>query len=117
MWKNEDFTLTEKNSSNQQFGISLVKPLLSRKFCQKCVRVNFRNFHTVYLISRNFFLQILFLADWWSNSEIRIHASKEILEDMDKNSAIVLMNHHYELDWCFGWMVADRFKVLGKFGV
>ena len=30
------------------FVISLVlKPLLSRKFCQKCVRVNFRNFHTV----------------------------------------------------------------------
>ena len=36
---------------------------------------------------------------------------------MDKNSAIVLMNHHYELDWCFGWMVADRFKVLGTHSV
>ena len=27
--------------------ISLVKPLLWQNFCQKCVRVNFRNFHTV----------------------------------------------------------------------
>ena len=27
--------------------ISLVKPSLWRNFCQKCVRVNFRNFHTV----------------------------------------------------------------------
>ena len=26
--------------------ISLVKPLLSRNFCQKCVRVNFRIFHS-----------------------------------------------------------------------
>ena len=26
---------------------SLVKTLISRNFCQKCVRVNFRNFHTV----------------------------------------------------------------------
>ena len=28
--------------------ISLVKPSLSRNFCQKRVRANFRNFHTVY---------------------------------------------------------------------
>ena len=27
--------------------ISLVKPLISRNFCQKSLRVNFRNFHTV----------------------------------------------------------------------
>ena len=27
----------------------LVKPFLSRNFCQKTVRVNFRNFHTVYV--------------------------------------------------------------------
>ena len=24
------------------------------------------------------------------------------------------MNHHFELDWMFGWMVADRFGVLGN---
>ena len=29
--------------------ISLVKSLLSQSFCQKCVRVNFCIFHTVYL--------------------------------------------------------------------
>ena len=48
MWKNEKFTLTEKIIRQINYlVISLVKPLLSRKFCQKCVRVNFRNFHTV----------------------------------------------------------------------
>ena len=30
--------------------ISLVKPLLSRIFCQKGVRINFRNFHTVQFV-------------------------------------------------------------------
>ena len=30
-------------------NFSLVKPLLSRNFCQKCVRVNLRNFHIVQL--------------------------------------------------------------------
>ena len=40
------------------------------------------------------FFQLLFLADWWSSSEIRIHAPEDILEDMDHVSAVVLMNHH-----------------------
>jgi len=60
------------------------------------------------------YAQLLFLADWWSSSEIRIHAPKEILEDMSHVSAVVLMNHHIELDWLFGWMVADRCSVLGN---
>ena len=34
-------------SSNQLISDSLVKSLLSRDFCQKCVWVNFRNFHSV----------------------------------------------------------------------
>ena len=54
------------------------------------------------------------MTDWWSNSEIRIHADPDIIEGMSKRSAIVLMNHHIELDWLFGWMVADRSKVLGN---
>ena len=32
----------------------LVKPLLSRNFCQKCVRENSRNFHTVSLKQKTF---------------------------------------------------------------
>jgi len=48
VWKNEKFTLIKKNFRQiNSLVISLVKPLLSRNFCQKCVRVNFRNFHTV----------------------------------------------------------------------
>ena len=42
--ENEKFTLTQKIF--RQIN-SLVKPLLSRNFCQKCVRENSRNFHTV----------------------------------------------------------------------
>jgi len=68
------------------------------------------NYYLVWMI----YAQLLFLADWWSSSEIRIHAPKEILEDMSHVSAVVLMNHHIELDWLFGWMVADRCSVLGN---
>ena len=50
MWKNEKFTLTKKIFRQiNYFAISLVNALLSRNFCQKSVRVNFCNFHTVYL--------------------------------------------------------------------
>ena len=33
---------------------------------------------------------------------------------MGKEHAVILMNHHYELDWLFGWMVADRQGILGN---
>ena len=44
VWKNEKFSFTEKifRQSN-----SLVNTLISRNFCQKSVRENSRNFHTV----------------------------------------------------------------------
>ena len=45
VWKNDKFTFTEIN----HLVISLVKPLLSRNFCQKYVRVIFRNFYTAVL--------------------------------------------------------------------
>ena len=48
VWKNEKFSLTkEKFRQINSLVIYLVKPLLSRNFCQKYVRENFRNFHTV----------------------------------------------------------------------
>ena len=38
-------TLTENISSNYIFVTSIVKTLLSRNFCQKCLRLNHSNFH------------------------------------------------------------------------
>ena len=47
VWKNEKFTLTQNFSRQINYlVILLVKPLLSRNFCQKRVSFNFRNFHT-----------------------------------------------------------------------
>ena len=48
MWKNEEFTAMQ--NIFRQINLeqsSLVKKLLSRKFCDKMVTVKFRNFHTV----------------------------------------------------------------------
>ena len=42
LWKNEKFTLTKKFLPSKQL-IYLVNALLSRNFCQKSVRVDFRD--------------------------------------------------------------------------
>ena len=60
-----------------------------------------------------FYEKILFLADWWSDSEVRMYVDPKDLDEMNAHNALVVMNHHYELDWCFGWMIADRVGVLG----
>ena len=55
LWKLRKFTLTEKIFRQITYlVISLVKLLLSQHFCQKSVRVDFRNFHTVvYTVWKN----------------------------------------------------------------
>ena len=74
--ENERFTLTEKIFRQINYlVILLVKPLLSRNFCQKRVRVNFRNFHTVScgtVLSSSFLLEKIF-------REIVILTSKTLL--------------------------------------
>ena len=56
VWKNEEFSLTKEIFRQiKSLIISLVKPLFSRNFCQKCVRLNRSNFHTAVHISVNFY--------------------------------------------------------------
>ena len=48
VWKNEKFGLTKKIFRQiNSLVICLVKPLLSRNFCWKSVKLKFHNFHTV----------------------------------------------------------------------
>ena len=59
--KNEKCSLTKKIFRQCQINslvTYLVKSLLSRNFCQKCVRENSRNFHTVLWKLRNFTVTI-----------------------------------------------------------
>jgi len=68
------------------------------------------NFYFIYFI----YGQLLFLADWWSGSKLVFHTAPEVVKEMGQDHAIILMNHHYELDWLYGWMVGDRCGVLGN---
>jgi len=60
----------------------------------------------------------LFIAEWWSGSRIRIYCDQEMLRRMEakdaEENALIVMNHHYELDWLYCWMVGDRMGILGN---
>ena len=36
------------------------------------------------------------------------------MSGLGNEHSVILMNHHYELDWLYGWMVADRSGLLGN---
>jgi lysophosphatidic acid acyltransferase/lysophosphatidylinositol acyltransferase len=60
----------------------------------------------------------LFIAEWWSGSRMRIYSDQEMLTRMEakdaQENALIVMNHHYELDWLYCWMVGDRMGILGN---
>jgi len=68
------------------------------------------NYYLIYAI----YGQLLFLADWWSKSRVTYYCEKEVFEKLGDEHAVILMNHHYELDWLYGWMVGDRAGILGN---
>ena len=39
---------------------------------------------------------------------------QDVLESLGKDHGLILMNHHHELDWLYGWMVGDRARLLGN---
>ena len=68
------------------------------------------NYYCIYII----YGQLLFLADWWSGSRLLYYCDEHLLASTGTESALCIMNHHYELDWLYGWMVGDRAGVLGN---
>lgn len=68
------------------------------------------NYYLVYTV----YAQLLFLADWWGASTLNIFCAPEVFTELSNEHAVILMNHHYELDWLYGWMVGDRAQLLGN---
>ena len=45
----------------------------------------------------SFLFQLLFLVDWWSNSEMRMYVDPKVLEEIGSENAVIIANHHYGL--------------------
>merc|ERR1719318_1295612 len=65
-----------------------------------------------YFLIRGFYQQFFFLTDWWSGCRMKIYSDPEIqrkiMERKFDERALIVLNHHYELDFLFMWMLADR---------
>lgn len=58
--------------------------------------------------------EIVAISEWWSESKVRMFfADKDSLESHAKSHTLYIMNHRYELDWLYAWMVLDKFGGLG----
>ncbi|MEM7192769.1 MAG: 1-acyl-sn-glycerol-3-phosphate acyltransferase [Pseudomonadota bacterium] len=58
--------------------------------------------------------QLLFLGDWWSGSELRVFAPPEFEAAAGSEHALLVMNHHVEVDFLIGFMFGDRYSILGN---
>ncbi|XP_015789066.1 1-acyl-sn-glycerol-3-phosphate acyltransferase delta [Tetranychus urticae] len=59
--------------------------------------------------------QVVALAEYWAGCTLTVHfADKESANCLGTEHSIVLMNHKYEVDWLFSWILSDNFRILGS---
>ncbi|XP_015604950.1 1-acyl-sn-glycerol-3-phosphate acyltransferase gamma [Cephus cinctus] len=68
-----------------------------------------------YYLCYSFYSQLVFLAEWWSGTDVILYIDKTEFDKYFGNEhGYVLMNHSYEIDWLMGWMFCDRIRMLGN---
>lgn len=68
-----------------------------------------------YYLCYSFYSQIVFIADWWSNSKLYVYCDDDIRKKyLGKEHVLLLMNHTYDIDWLIGWMLCEKVGVLGN---
>lgn len=53
------------------------------------------------------------LAQWWAGSDFHLFCTDETKAALGHEHAISVMNHHYDIDWLFGWVFCQRTGLLG----
>lgn len=68
----------------------------------------------MFLILNVLFSELVFMAEWWSGTDVIIYIDKKDFEKYYGNEhGYLLMNHSYEIDWLIGWMFCERIRMLG----
>lgn len=70
--------------------------------------------HFMYYLCFALYSQLVFVAEWWSNSRIQVWLNDDVRKVIGKEHVLLIMNHTYEIDWLAGWMYADKCQVLGN---
>ncbi|XP_054161426.1 1-acyl-sn-glycerol-3-phosphate acyltransferase delta-like [Oppia nitens] len=88
-----------------QFSLYITVRYFDRKLYRRL------NYYLVYTMSS----QIVAISEWWSGSRLRMFfADEDSLRSHGKHHVLYVMNHRYELDWLYAWMVLDKFEILGN---
>eukprot|EP00250_Pteridium_aquilinum_P010497 c19430_g1_i1 orf=281-1426(+) len=58
--------------------------------------------------------ELVWLMDWWAGVQIRVYTDSESWSHFGKEHALVISNHRSDLDWLFGWVLAQRVGCLGS---
>lgn len=97
-----------------------VKPLnlwLYRKINYYCTFANWGRKFLFLLngssIAKLGFLELEFLAEWWSSSTCLVYTDDKTWAKMGSEHAILLLNHSYEVDWLFSWFMCEQIRTLG----
>ncbi|XP_061402383.1 LOW QUALITY PROTEIN: 1-acyl-sn-glycerol-3-phosphate acyltransferase delta-like [Musca vetustissima] len=69
----------------------------------------------MYYLCYSLYSQLIFVADWYSNSKVHVYMDAEDEKKYCGNEHVLLiMNHSYEIDWLAGWMFTEKARVLGN---
>ncbi|XP_077298137.1 1-acyl-sn-glycerol-3-phosphate acyltransferase gamma-like [Arctopsyche grandis] len=79
-------------------------------------RINKKLFRKInYYLAYTFYCQLVFLVEWWSQSEILAYIDKfEFDKYFGNEHGFALVNHHYEIDWLMCWKICDAIGNLGN---
>ncbi|KAG1661203.1 1-acyl-sn-glycerol-3-phosphate acyltransferase gamma [Nymphon striatum] len=81
----------------------LVRPF-NKDTCRKI------NFYLLYFS----WSQLVVLSEWWSGTVVNMHTAPENVKFIGKEHAVLIMNHKYDVEWVMGWVMAERYNVLGN---
>ncbi|XP_011196059.1 1-acyl-sn-glycerol-3-phosphate acyltransferase gamma [Zeugodacus cucurbitae] len=69
----------------------------------------------MYYLCYSLYSQLIFVAEWYSNSTLHLYMDPEDLEKFGgQEHVMIIQNHSYEIDWLCGWMFADKVHCLGN---
>ncbi|XP_053205237.1 1-acyl-sn-glycerol-3-phosphate acyltransferase delta-like [Panonychus citri] len=103
------------------FGVIWIISGLILNIFQFLIYITIRPFSPYVYRKINYYLiysswsQVVALAEYWADCTLTVtFADEESAKSLGSEHSIVLMNHKYEVDWLFSWILSDAFGILGS---
>ncbi|XP_070567898.1 1-acyl-sn-glycerol-3-phosphate acyltransferase gamma-like isoform X2 [Ptychodera flava] len=59
--------------------------------------------------------QVVYLAEWFSGTDCIVYSDAALFDrHLGRESNLVILNHKHDIDWLLGWIVCQRYNVLGS---